>query len=542
VRQRGHSPPVDDASSLDTPAATPKPHAGGVVPYGFAPPPGGAHLRGSCCVRLRAAAAWRPPPRVGAALLLAAMLAAAALLRARAVCLQLPASPVASALGGSAPFAPHVRVDDGDAAAAGADADGALDIVYVSGLPAHLRSSLRSLCAFWRRPPSSAASGGAGGTVHVIVPDRMAAYFDAAAPALAACPGAGAQPLRLRVWRESAVVAAFAPGGAGAGASGTVKQMTLKLAAAFIVSTPFYLVMDSDVYARRPWSAADVLLRGGGSGGKGGARLRARAGLDHTDVRFTQDPSWLRESARVLGTPLVEATDAYCGVAGPGSGPWFAATGEAPPPGADATPFALLRAPGGHDVFGVCNFGRARATHVTPMVLAAAIVRGVLVPRLEAHLPPAPVPTPAAAAAATEVPAAAPAQRWVDVLLAYQARREGACWTGTLRPGRFYTWTEYGLYFVAAVAAGALDQYHTFAAGGITSLRYSMMLPAEYDAADWGRIFADAGDDAPFFIVHSWFGKPPERTDAHLAPHIPGLEPAPPPGGDGAAPSPLPLY
>jgi hypothetical protein len=51
VRQRGHSPPVDDASSLDTPAATPKPHAGGVVPYGFAPPPGGAHLRGSCCVR-----------------------------------------------------------------------------------------------------------------------------------------------------------------------------------------------------------------------------------------------------------------------------------------------------------------------------------------------------------------------------------------------------------------------------------------------------------------------------------------------------------
>jgi hypothetical protein len=34
--------------------------------------------------------------------------------------------------------------------------------------------------------------------------------------------------------------------------------LTLKLAAAFIVDTPFYLVMDSDVYARRPFERADL--------------------------------------------------------------------------------------------------------------------------------------------------------------------------------------------------------------------------------------------------------------------------------------------
>ena len=497
----------------------------------------------------------RCPSARWAALAVAALLllGTGAGLRAHAAC-RLPPAAVA------APFAPHARASAAVAAAraagvpvaaaapAAAAADSAddaadfaaaqLDIVYVSGLPQHLRSSLRSLCAFWRRPAAAAAGAAGssslgGGTVHLLVPDRMEAFFTSAAASLAACPG-GAPPLRLRVWRESAVVPALGAGGAGAGASGTVKQMLLKLAAAYIVETPFYLVMDSDVYARRPWSAADVLLRDSAAP----SRLRARAGLDHSDKRFTQEPSWLRESARILRTPLIEATDAYCGMAGADAGPWFSGSASAVVP--QAAPFGLLAAPaqGGSFVFGVCNFGRARATHVTPMVLAAAIVREVLVPRLEARPP----PSPAEAEAASATPQLAPtSQPWVDVLLAYQAQRESSCWAGTLRLGRFYSWTEYGLYFVAAVAAGALDQYHAFDTGGITSLRYSMMLPEEYEAADWHAIFTDAADDAPFFIVHSWFGKPVERTEALLAAYIPGLEAAP---GDGseALPTPLPVY
>ena len=333
--------------------------------------------------------------------------------------------------------------------------------------------------------------------------------------------------MRLRMWPESTVVPAFAAGGAGARASGTVKQMMLKLAAAYIVNTPFYLVMDSDVYARRPWSASDLLVRGRGTGA---GSLRARTGLDTEDGRFVQEPSWLRESARALRTGLIDATDAYCSASGARAGPWFAKSAGAAMP--SEAPFALLSSSGSATAptFGVCNFGRARATHVTPMVLAAAVVREILVPRLEAGV-------------TLSAGGASGSQPWVSALLAYHSSREDACWARVLpgMGGRFYSWTEYGLYFAAAVASGAMDQYHTFAAGGITSLRRSMMLPSEYEAADWPAIFADdATDDAPFFIVHSWFGKPVQRTEALLAPHVAGL--LRPGDVDDAQPSPLPLY
>jgi ubiquinone biosynthesis protein len=54
-----------------------------------------------------------------------------------------------------------------------------------------------------------------------------------------------------------------------------------------------------------------------------------------------------------------------------------------------------------------------------------------------------------------------------------------------------------------------MGQYHSFAEGGITSVRHSMMKPRDYETADWPRIFAaGATEEPPFFIVHSWFGKP----------------------------------
>jgi len=112
---------------------------------------------------------------------------------------------------------------------------------------------------------------------------------------------------------------------------------------------------------------------------------------------------------------------------------------------------------------------------------------------------------------------------WVDVLLDYQGKREASCLQALFSRSRFYTWTEYSLYFIAGVASGALDQYHDFSQGGITSFSHSIMLPEAYDTADWGAVFSDTLDPAPFFIVHSWFNKPVQHTNAMLARYIPSL-------------------
>lgn len=397
-----------------------------------------------------------------------------------------------------------------------------LDIVYVSAFPSHLRSSLRSLCHFF--------DGGAGlGSVHLVVPDRMVAYFESSLPQLQCPAGQRAHALAFRVWGESSLIPAFTQ---AAPYKGTLRQMTLKLAAATIVGSPFYLVMDSDVYARRPFGVGDLLLQG-----EAGKALRARTGLDQLD--FSQPSSWFRDSARLLQTPLVADTDAYCAAAPGGGAPaWFAATGNATPPA--QAPFALLPvvdprerggAGSGRQVYGACRNGRGHATHVTPMVLSAELVKDVLFPRLEAA---------AAAGGAAGSP-------WYAALLNYQASREAQCWQGVFEglglAQRFYSWTEYSLYFVAGVASAALDQYHAFpASGGITSYKYSLMLPQAYDAADWDATFLDAGDSAPFFIVHSWFNKPLQHTNARLAKYIPSLAAEEEGEAKVPVPSALPLY
>ena len=402
------------------------------------------------------------------------------------------------------PFSLHVRSPSESVPSPAAD----LDIVYVSGFPANFAASVRSLCAFVR--PARL------GAVHVIVPDAMEAHFSAVAVRLSRRGGCAALP--FRVWPESAVVPAFT---ARARHGGTVRQMALKLAAAFIVNAPFYLVMDSDVFARRPFGVEDLLTGGGGGGG---APLRARPGLDDDDPAFAQPASWFRESAALLGTSLIEDTAAYCAHrAGGGGATWFAASGGAQLP---AAPFALLPAgDAGGTVYGACRADRGLVTHVTPMVLARALVRDVLAPRL----------------------ARRGGKPWLDTLLAYQSARESACWQDVplLRLRRFYTWTEYSLYFIAAVAAGALDQYHDFSAGGVTSLAHSVMTPERYDAADWRDVFATDADTAPFFIVHSWLstrGKSLADLVQTLDEFVPGLADRDDADAGGAAPTPLPPY
>jgi hypothetical protein len=501
------------AASVCPPAPQPQPQQQQPQAHSPLHPPRAAPALARCLFFLRRGLQRAP---LALPLLALAVLAAAALVWAHAQsCGRAPAA--AASLGA---FPAHQRRD----APPPPPPAPQLDIVYVSAFPQHLRSSLRSLCHFLR--PAGV------GAVHLVVPDRMVAFFEASLPSLQ-CPAGGSSPgLAFRVWGESRLVPAFTQ---AARHSGTVRQMALKLAAAAIVGAPFYLVMDSDVYARRPFGVEDLLLPSG-SGGP----LRARTGLDQLD--FSQPAAWFRDAARLLQSAVVEDTDAYCSAVAGGAGAaapaWFAATGNATPPAQGA--FALrppLLPPGASSsssssssssgpVYGACRSGRGHATHVTPMLLARAVVAEVLQPRLAA--------------------AAGPRGTWVSALLDFQAAREAQCWVGLAQAlahaARFYTWTEYSLYFVAGVASGALDQYHAFPPdGGITSYAHSIMLPSAYDAADWDAIFLDAQDSAPFFIVHSWFNKPLALTNARLARHIPGLGEE---GGGGVVPqpSPLPLY
>ena len=174
------------------------------------------------------------------------------------------------------------------------------------------------------------------------------------------------------------------------------------------------------------------------------------------------------------------------------------------------------------EVYGACRSARGHASHVTPMILARAVILGVLAPRLEALG----VSGNTAAAAAAKVAGAmnegsSPIlQRdWLDVLLDYHLSALECVSPGTVR---FYSWTEYALYFIAATSSRAMGQYHSFIDGGITSVRHSMMKPVDYDSADWPSIFSDK-EEPPFFIVHSWFGKSIAETDLHMSEFVPTL-------------------
>ncbi|KAJ3345207.1 hypothetical protein HDU83_004304 [Entophlyctis luteolus] len=91
---------------------------------------------------------------------------------------------------------------------------------------------------------------------------------------------------------------------------GYLKQMILKLAVATVVPPDaYYLVLDSDVYAHKPFSAEDLFVG-----------HRARIDLEHP--KFPNPESWFASSARVLGLDtLRESSLAVC-ASFHGSGSW----------------------------------------------------------------------------------------------------------------------------------------------------------------------------------------------------------------------------
>jgi len=260
--------------------------------------------------------------------------------------------------------------------------------------------------------------------------------------------------------------------------------MILKLAVAEKVEedASWYVVMDSDVYARRVFSVEDLLV----PSSLGGA-LRAKTDMDH--IYHAQPVNWYLEAENLLQTDIVKNTNRYC--SSKGSWGW----GRHHYIINDLLPFSLLNGKAG--VYGACHSGRASTTHVTPMILNVDLIKNVLIPRLQSI-------------GEKNVP-----HLWYDAPLAYNEMRQSQCARGLKSPltGRFYSWTEYSLYFVVGVASGALDQYHVFNAGNLLSFKHSVMDPLGYDLWMPEEVLSDDEDKAPLFLVHSWI---PRNSDPIL--------------------------
>ena len=417
-----------------------------------------------------------------------------------------------------APFERHTRQLPAASATAAASSPAPVDFLWVSASPEIVWASVQSVCAFFAGT----------GTMHIVVPDSMHARFLAdERRGLYRCSSAGrAVALSTRLWRESDVVGGFtADAEARARFPGTMRQMALKLAAASIVATPFFVVMDSDVFARRRFSAADLVIEDiveappDPAGGPRRRLVRQRARTDFDFDRFRQPLSWHLEAAAALQTRLIRSTNEACArvAAEQGAEPVFLA--------GRSTPFALreVQEPGGatRKVHTACANGRGMTTHVTPMIFSREIVQRVLIARLEAlHAggAAAGLAGPFARPETWPPDAGAPAHqrhltltgaRWLDVLVAVHEQRIEGCASYSRNAMRFYSWTEYSLYFVAATAAGCLDDFHAFDFGWLTSFRHSVIDPDAYDALanDWSVLFADASDPALLLIVQSWMGR-----------------------------------
>jgi len=181
------------------------------------------------------------------------------------------------------------------------------------------------------------------------------------------------------------------------------------------------------------------------------------------------------------------------------------------------------------------------SSHVTPMILSRELVRNVLIARLDELYAARPAAAAAAAAAAgvgaglvgvglagaslagvASVPAngsaipfssysSASGLPWLDALVAFHDETARQCASFAATAMRFYSWTEYSLYFVAAAASGALDDFHAFDFGWLASFRRSAFDHADHrarSAEGWDRVFDDADDPALLVIVQSWMQMP----------------------------------
>jgi len=365
-----------------------------------------------------------------------------------------------------------------------------VDFVWVSVALGALLDSVGSVCHFYASPA----------TLHVILPARDVAAARASLRAACRAPA-----LELLVWSEADVVPEFGADDAHGGAlrfPGTLRQMTLKLAAAgaCVTAADWYVVMDADVYARRRFAVGDLLVEGAR-----GAPPRARTDFDFP--WHAQPRSWTTEAGAVLGTPLAAATHAWCAARQSPLTPRARAALDA------ARPFALAE---GGRVYGACHSGRGDSTHVTPMIFSVELIRRVLAPRLAAR---------GALSALSATYGGHGNASWYASALHFHAERVALCAARgvDVGAGRFYSWTEYALYFVAAVAAEALDDFHAFPSApgvgdtGLLSFAHSAFDPASFDWWSPAATLDDARDAAPLFLVHSWLGsaRPAARDAVH---------------------------
>ena len=395
-----------------------------------------------------------------------------------------------------------------------------VDFVWVTATPSLCWASVQSVCATFR----------GAGTLHVVVPDAMLPAFERDARAGRYDCGAASVTLAVRLHAESALVPGFTSDAAArARFPGTLRQMALKLAAADatrgVVEAAFYVVMDSDVFARRAFGVRDLLVEDEaevevGVAAAGANRVqrrtrrvrRQRARTDFDFERGRQPAAWGLEAARALQTRLVRSTDEACAALWPAAEPVFEA--------GRAAPFALRLTPGGRVAHSACHRGVGMTSHVTPMILSRELVRNVLVARLEALYARSPAAAALAAAAAgigagTDAgPGAAAAGTglaWLDALVAFHDATAQQCASFAASAMRFYSWTEYSLYFVAAAASGAIDDFHAFDFGWLASFRNSVFDARDHRAraaAGWDAVFEDAADPALLVIVQSWMGMP----------------------------------
>ena len=414
------------------------------------------------------------------------------------------------------PFPKHIR----SASNIAHTASSAIDVVYVTAFPRNAISSLRSLCYF--------AGQDTIGTIHFVIPDRMASFFTSSSVLEALqCPKASAWPGQIythfdfKVWSESKLVSRFT---SKSHYSGTTRQMLLKLAAAFYVQTPFFLVMDSDVYARRRFNRSDLFDTK--------TLSKSRVNMDQTDP-VSQPAKWLNHASRVLDSRIVADTDTFCASASGTTKEWYKRSKETIESSIPENPFELFKDDkSGHLVFGACRNGRSHSSHVTPYLYSKDIILDILIPRIE--LIGSTIST-----IKTKSSSIVSYRDWQSILLDYHDAHNSHC---PYYKSRLYSWTEHSLYFIASVASEAIDQYHSFSGGGITSIESSMFYPKEFEQADWNAIFKMDGknvkkDLRPFFIVHSWFNKDISVTDSHMSNHIPTLKDSFP-----SAPSPEPFY
>jgi hypothetical protein len=192
-------------------------------------------------------------------------------------------------------------------------------------------------------------------------------------------------------------------------------------------------------------------------------------------------------------------------------------------------------------------------THVTPMILSTELVRSVVIARLEelyggggaggggggasggggggrvsaaAAAAAAAYPAAAAAAAAAAAPAGGgetTGLAWLDARVAFHDEAARQCDAFSTVALRFYSWTEYSLYFVAAAASGALDDFHAFDFGWLSSFRHSVFDMRDHKARaeeGWDAVFTDAADPALLVIVQSWMHAPYTDFFAAMRRHL----------------------